>query len=62
LQKEADKWQAEVTRADKKLGNERFVANAPEKVVAEQRDKRADYVKKLAATQARIAELKASQA
>lgn len=61
LQKEADKWQAEVTRADKKLGNERFVANAPEKVVAEQRDKRADYVKKLAATQARIAELKASQ-
>jgi valyl-tRNA synthetase len=62
LQKEADKWQAEVTRADKKLGNERFVANAPEKVVAEQRDKRADYVKKLDATQARIAELKASQA
>ena len=34
----------EVARIDKKLGNERFVANAPEEVVEQEREKRAAYL------------------
>ncbi|MFD0897900.1 valine--tRNA ligase [Loigolactobacillus binensis] len=60
MEKEAAKLQSEVTRADKKLGNERFVQNAPEKVVAEQKAKRTDYTNKLAAAKQRITELKAN--
>ncbi|MFD1319453.1 valine--tRNA ligase [Loigolactobacillus zhaoyuanensis] len=60
MENEAAKLQGEVTRADKKLGNERFVQNAPEAVVAEQKAKRADYAQKLAAANERIAELKAN--
>ncbi|WP_191980634.1 valine--tRNA ligase [Loigolactobacillus backii] len=61
LQGEAKKLQAEVDRADKKLGNERFVQSAPEKVVNVQREKRADYLNKLTATNERINELKANK-
>ncbi len=57
LQKEAKKLEGEVTRAEKKLGNERFVANAPEEVVAGEKAKLADYQSKLQATQDRIADL-----
>ncbi len=59
LDKEVAKYTAEVDRATKKLGNERFVANAPEDVVAAERDKQADNEKKLAATKQRLAEIKA---
>lgn len=58
LEKEVAKFTAEVQRAEKKLGNERFVANAPEAVVAGEREKQADNQKKLEATQQRLAEIK----
>jgi len=43
LSKELKKLDGEITRLEKKLGNEKFVANAPEAVVAEQREKLAEY-------------------
>ena len=61
LKKDADKLEAEVSRAQKKLGNERFVANAPAEVVGKERTKLADYQEKLTATKARIAELSAAK-
>ena len=51
----------EITRIDRKLGNANFVAKAPEAVVAEQRTKRADYVKQQEATVSRINELQANK-
>ena len=44
LTKEIAKVEDEISRLDKKLGNERFVANAPAEVVDGERAKRADYV------------------
>ncbi|MEE2567611.1 valine--tRNA ligase [Hyphobacterium marinum] len=43
LAKEIAKVEGEIARLDKKLGNERFVANAPAEVVEGERAKRADY-------------------
>ncbi|MGH2119638.1 class I tRNA ligase family protein, partial [Aerococcus sp. L_32] len=57
LEKELAKWQSEVDRVEKKLSNERFVANAPEAVVEEERQKGQDYRDKLVSTKERIAEL-----
>ncbi len=34
VQKDVDKFEAEVARSDKKLANKRFVENAPDAVVA----------------------------
>jgi valyl-tRNA synthetase len=59
LDKEVAKFTSEVERATKKLGNERFVANAPEDVVNAEREKQADNEKKLAATKQRLADIKA---
>ena len=59
LQKEAKKLESEVTRGEKKLGNEKFVANAPEAVVAKEKEKLANYKQQLPATESRIEELKA---
>ncbi|AOO73742.1 valine--tRNA ligase [Ligilactobacillus salivarius] len=59
LQKEAKKLESEVTRGEKKLGNEKFVTNAPEAVVAKEKEKLANYKQQLAATESRIEELKA---
>lgn len=59
LQKETKKLESEVTRGEKKLGNEKFVANAPEAVVAKEKEKLANYKQQLAATESRIEELKA---
>ena len=59
LQKEAKKLESEVTRGEKKLGNEKFVANAPEAVVAKEKEKLVNYKQQLAATESRIEELKA---
>ena len=42
LEKELKKAQDEIARFDAKLGNEQFVSRAPEDVLAEQREKRAD--------------------
>lgn len=47
LQKEAKKLESEVTRGEKKLGNEKFVANAPEAVVAKEKEKLANYKQQL---------------
>ncbi|HTJ65778.1 MAG TPA: valine--tRNA ligase [Alphaproteobacteria bacterium] len=43
LNKELKRLEGEIDRIDKKLGNEQFVARAPEEVIAEQREKRAEY-------------------
>lgn len=43
LEKELQKWQSELDRVRKKLSNEKFVANAPEAIVQEERDKGEHY-------------------
>ncbi len=43
LEKEISKLQGEIKRLEGKLGNEKFVANAPEKIVQEEREKLSDY-------------------
>jgi valyl-tRNA synthetase len=44
LEKELDKAQAEIARFDAKLANEQFVSRAPEDVLMEQREKRAEAI------------------
>ncbi|OJF03376.1 valine--tRNA ligase [Weissella confusa] len=61
LQGDLKKFAGEVKRAEGKLGNEKFVNNAPEAVVAEERDKLADWQAKLAATESRLEELKSAK-
>ncbi|MEG0627650.1 MAG: valine--tRNA ligase [Enterococcus sp.] len=58
LEKELAKWTGEVKRVQGKLANERFVANAPEAVVEEERAKEKDYLEKQAAVQDRIESLR----
>ena len=43
IAKEVAKLEGEITRLEKKPGNEKFVANAPVEVVAEQREKLEEY-------------------
>jgi valyl-tRNA synthetase len=52
LEKDLGKIEAEIARFDAKLGNEKFVSRAPEDVIEEQREKRAEAV----ATAARLKE------
>ena len=59
LEKEQAKFESEVARATKKLGNERFVANAPEDVVNSEKEKLADNQTKLAALKQRLVDIKA---
>ena len=58
LQKEWEKWEKEVKRVQQKLQNEKFVNNAPQKVVDEERAKEKDYLEKRTTVEARIKELK----
>jgi len=58
LTKELEKWNKEVERVQKKLGNEGFVKKAPEKVINEEKAKEKDYLEKRATVEARIKELK----
>ena len=59
LQGEAAKLEKELLAAKMKLGNEKFVANAPEAVVGKEREKLANYKEKLASTNDRISQLQA---
>ena len=52
LEKDLKKAHDEIARFDAKLGNEQFVAKAPEEVLTEQREKRAEAI----ATAARLTE------
>lgn len=61
LEKELAKWTGEVKRVQGKLANERFVNNAPENVVAEERAKEKDYLEKQAAVSDRIESLRTIQ-
>lgn len=58
LEKEVAKLAQEVQRSEKKLGNERFVANAPDAVVDEERAKKEQWEQKLEAANQRLASLK----
>ena len=58
LEKELQYAQGFLASVEKKLSNERFVANAPEAVVAAERKKQADAQSKIATLQETIAALK----
>ncbi len=58
LQREVDKAAGEIDKIDKKLANRKFLDKAPEAVVEEQRERRADYIQlrgKLTAALERLA-------
>ncbi|ENZ5545303.1 valine--tRNA ligase [Enterococcus hirae] len=61
LEKELAKWTDEVKRVQGKLGNERFVTNAPAEVVEAERAKEKDYLDKQAAVTERIRSLRTIQ-
>ena len=61
MEKELAKWTSEVKRVQGKLGNERFVSNAPEEVVEAERAKEKDYLEKQAAVKERIQSLRTIQ-
>ena len=54
LQKEREHHRGFLATVEKKLGNERFVQNAPEEVVALERKKQADAVAKIAAIEEQL--------
>lgn len=58
LEKDLDYYTKFLAGVEKKLSNERFVANAPEAVVAVERKKKSDAEEKLATIRASIAALK----
>ena len=58
LEKELEKWQSEIKRAQGKLSNKRFVDNAPEDVVQTERDKEAEYQNRYKAVEDQIEKLK----
>ena len=57
LNKELSKWQKELDMVARKLGNEKFVANAKPEIVEKERQKQADYQAKYDATVERIKEM-----
>ncbi|MBV6657370.1 MAG: valine--tRNA ligase, partial [Devosiaceae bacterium] len=57
LAKEIDRLDGEVARIDKKLGNEKFTARAPEEVVQGERDKRSGYLEEKAKVEAALGRL-----
>ncbi|WP_125707988.1 valine--tRNA ligase [Companilactobacillus zhongbaensis] len=57
-EEEMAKMDSEISRINKKLSNENFVSKAPEKVVAEQKTKLADYQSRQDKISQRIAQLK----
>ncbi len=61
LNKTIGKLEGELTRIDKKLGNQGFIAKAPAAVIDEQKAKRDEYSAQLQAAQDRIKELNAAR-
>jgi len=61
LDKEKAKAEADIKRVDGKLGNEKFVANAPEEVVEEEREKREQALERLAKITEALERLKAAE-
>lgn len=59
LEKDLKHLEGFLAGVEKKLANERFVANAPEQVIALERKKQSDATEKIAAIRASIAALKA---
>lgn len=57
MQKEIAKLEKEVQRSEKKLSNQKFIDNAPEAVVNEERDKAKEWQQKLVAAKDRLASL-----
>jgi valyl-tRNA synthetase len=57
LEKEKKKLDDEVKRIDVKLGNEAFVAKAPEEVIEGEKEKREDYVERRAKVEEALARL-----
>jgi valyl-tRNA synthetase len=60
LEREREKVAKEMAKIEAKLGNEQFIAKAPEEVVEEQRDRREEAVAMLARTDAALARLSGS--
>jgi valyl-tRNA synthetase len=58
LDKEIVKADADIKRVDAKLGNEKFVANAPEEIVEEEKEKREAAVERKAKLQEALERLK----
>ncbi|GEK87967.1 valyl-tRNA synthetase [Alkalibacterium putridalgicola] len=58
LEQEKAKWQQEMDRVEKKLANEKFVQNAPEKIVNAEKEKGQDYKEKYEAVTNQIKKLK----
>ena len=54
LNKELKKLEGEIDRIDKKLGNQGFVAKAPEAVIDAEKEKRVKYVEMLEAVKVRV--------
>ena len=59
LEKEVEKWMSEVKRAEGKLANEKFVSNAPEEIVAQEREKLAQHEENLKKAQSQLEQMKA---
>ena len=57
LKREIAKEEVEIGKIDKKLGNEQFVAKAPDEVIKEQRERRAEAVSRLERLRAALARL-----
>jgi valyl-tRNA synthetase len=57
LRKEIEKAQSEIEKIDRKLGNEAFIAKAPEKVVTLQKERRAGYAAEVETLEAALAGL-----
>lgn len=58
LEEELAKWQSEIDRVEKKLSNEKFVNNAPENIVQEERDKGETYKERYNSVKAQLEKMK----
>ncbi|WP_208559019.1 valine--tRNA ligase [Marinilactibacillus kalidii] len=59
LGKELEKWMQEIKRVEGKLSNQKFISNAPEKIVEEERNKQREYQDRYASVSDQLGKLKA---